>query len=242
MDVRLDHLLRNLDDTPGLPADWKHRLPRRLTKEEEVDLRHSENYSALLASIDGLIRCRLRGVRQFHFVDAYQSVWLWLLRSAHNFDPSKGKITTWAEPGIRRALSDWRMECSISSLVRVPKYHKSGSKNPIEAAIKFAKYAEAHCTEAADLTLFSVPEKDAGHADEMVRLEELSEWRATLEWFLRPDNGILTSGERQVLSMRRSLTLAAVGDSMGISKQRVLQIQNLAVRKIAAHLQLDMAV
>ncbi len=94
-----------------------------LTKAEEFECVQNKNYIKLLNSIEPYIKYMVgRRFKGIEYKDAYQASWLRLLKSVHNFDPNKGKLTTWVTYNLRDCFSRFK---NRQSLVKIP-YVKRG--------------------------------------------------------------------------------------------------------------------
>jgi RNA polymerase primary sigma factor len=136
-----------------------------------------------------------------------------LTKAADKFDPSRGKpFVTFAAPYIRRSI-----ETAISRLETTTDVRSTDESLPVGSRNNY--------------TLLNVLEdKNAIKADVVVEEETLSE-------DLLRYRDMLNEREQKVINLYYGIgyerqTMAEIGEALGLKRERVRQIRNIAVRKL----------
>lgn len=205
----------------------------------------------LIKANDGLIRKHLNEVREKHMLshmysydDALQDCRLALLSAAESYDPAKGAFTTYAKWKMFAAVSDgWDRSLPAYVPEGRLKLMRAGRLDAADAARIEAfrgcpDVDEVMRTEEAagvyDEILYgeTVPEPDPAGPQEVAELREL---RETL---LKAVSALGDPREAFVLMRYYSMggdepeTLEQVGRKLGLSRDRVKQIRDHALRKL----------
>jgi len=197
--------------------------------------------------------------------DAEQTAMIGLLQAAHRFDPDKGfQFSTYASYWLRQCCQryglEWGLPIRMPTHVFWPCYQLTFIRNeliatygPIEAEIHFAAECEVagvsieqwdNFCHAQHVEHFSdVPRRerpivlddhdDAGSEDSAITMEFESAVHAAIE-SLKPR-------QQLILKLRYGFgdsahTLQQVADQLGITRERVRQIQSKAEQKLASRL------
>lgn len=136
-----------------------------------------------------------------------------LMKAAEKYDPSRGKpFVTFAAPYIRRSI-----ETAISRLETTTDVRSTDESLPVGSRNNY--------------TLLNVLEDKSA-----VRADALTEDATLTEDLLRVMS-VLNERERQVVNLYygngyEHQTMAEIGETMGLKRERVRQIRNQALRKL----------
>lgn len=161
------------------------------------------------------------------FDDLVSEGYMAMVQAAQKFDANRGtNFVGYAAPFIRKA-----MEQAIDQQAGVCKVPKSDRKFACRSANN-AVSIDAPLSEGAHYTLLDVlVNKDALMADDNAAFREmLKDLQATLQ--------VLDDREKEVIEKFYGIgiahvTLAEIGEDMGLKRERVRQIRDIALRKIS---------
>ncbi len=216
-------------------GDHAHRL---LTHEEEMALARRVRAGGPDAQTarDELILCNLRLVLDYNtkfdkqpadFEDDYQAGITGLVRAAEKYDPDKGtRFATYATWHIRAAIQQSRR---VRKPIVIPAHVYSTKQEDLSRKIKDAILAvPAQIMEQHEYHLFHAPSREPSPT-------EVDKPRDLAVWAIEAAN--LGSKADSIIRRRYGLdgpveTLEEIGNSLGVSKERIRQIQAAAEKKI----------
>lgn len=180
----------------------------------------------------------------WEFEDLVQEAWVKVLKARGRYDPARGKPTTWIAANVLLALKDLRND--RMKVIRTTNVaYANAQKRGDERALRLLEVAEKVVALGAVRTRRNTlnPEgsgdvEDREHpfdpADEMGREEDLRDLEAAL--------GKLSPRNRDVLDRtfglggREKQTMAEIAKEMGKSRERVRQMKEAALKRLAVHL------
>lgn len=199
------------------------RVRIRLSREEEAELvarMRQGDLSARDALVDSQIPWVVRLVlrsrpRTEDFEDLVQAGLIVLLECLPKFDPSISRLSSFSTKPIRWRLANAR---KVAGLIRRPAYRATSRH--------LAAWHQAASFEELDLHYLPEAEAEPASAE---RLDELLRLRQAI--------GLLPDRQYAILVRRLSgHTLAAIGVELGLSKERIRQIESRAVATLRARL------
>ena len=161
------------------------------------------------------------------FDDLVSEGYMAMIQAAQKFDDSRGtQFVSYAAPFIRKAME--RAIDQQAGVCRIPKSEKKPGRHPAGTAVSIEEPLSA----GNKYTLLDIlVNKDALMADENTAFRQLL---ADL------DNCIETLDEREKEVVQKfygigkpHVTLAEIGEDMGLKRERVRQIRDKAIRKIS---------
>ena len=237
------------------------RCPEALTPAGVVAAAHSgrRQRDRLVAVHMPAIRAIARQYRRHPRVDEAELVQagvVGFLRAVDRFDPHAGTplwayAAWWVRSAIQHAVAELSGPCVLSdrALRRLARLRRADG-NADAGALAGVPHADNAALKAASRPARSLDEPVAAGAGETVgdvlsdpRAEEPSEWAERRDTVRRVRELLptLASRERRVLSGRfpaddRPRTLCDLGDELGVSAERVRQIEQSALSKLRAAL------
>lgn len=161
------------------------------------------------------------------FDDLVSEGYMAMIQAAQKFDDSRGtQFVSYAAPFIRKAME--RAIDQQAGVCRIPKSEQKSGRHPAGTAVSIEEPLSA----GNKYTLLDIlVNKDALMADENTAFRQLL---ADL------DNCIETLDEREKEVVQKfygigkpHVTLAEIGEDMGLKRERVRQIRDKAIRKIS---------
>ncbi|MCS7301023.1 MAG: sigma-70 family RNA polymerase sigma factor [Fimbriimonadales bacterium] len=195
--------------------------------------------------------------RGLSMIDLIQEGNLGLMRAAQQFDPSRGsRFATYATWWIRQAISRALQE--QASMIRVPHYmaralqqvrqvsallqQELGREPTVHEVAQRAKLSPEQVRElmhavAKPISLeMPISDSDGSVLGDLIAAETEAEWEQAIDW--ESLMACLNEREKTVIRLRYGLsgqpplTLEEVGKRLGLSKERVRQIESRAIQKM----------
>ena len=225
--------LKEIGQVKLLSAEEEVELAKRVSEgDQEAKNKLTEANLRLVVSI-----AKKYSGRGLHILDLIQEGNTGLIRAVDKFDWTKGnKFSTYATWWIRQAIT--RAIADQARTIRVPVHMVEELNLPVEKIIEANRTAadtlslDIPVGDEEDTTIGSFVEDDntPGPAD--------ATSNALLAEALREILDTLTEREADVLKMRfgmydgRTHTLEEVGQIFGVTRERIRQIENKAIRKL----------
>lgn len=210
---------------------------RLFTRKEELSLikrAHAGDVDARNALVSSQLRWVVRLARKLQgrgvpLEDLIQEGAFGVMRAIDKFDPSQGRrLTTYATWWIRQVMFRAVMR---RSLIHVPEYLQRNKGVPPSASLE---------ERAADAErAVNLQSLDGGSSHETIPARDTADTLEREELLAELDRRLLElhPKEREVLTRRsRGDTLVQIGATLGVSKERVRQIEAKAIERLAKRL------
>jgi RNA polymerase primary sigma factor len=221
--------LREIGRVPLLTADQEVYLAKRVERGDLAAKRRMIEANLRLV----VSNAKPRLGRGLSFLDLIQEGSVGLIRAVEKFDYRRGfKFSTYATWWIRQAMT--RAIADQARTIRLPVHMFERLNKVVRIERQLVQRLEKPLGEEGDARLGDLVEDEL--AESPLEVASLSLRSAHIEHLL----SALPARERQVIELRfglhsgRPLTLEEVGRSLGVTRERVRQIENTTLKTLAS--------
>ncbi len=228
----IDLLLRDLSDCPRYTRQEERALAGRFaTADEALEAREQ----LILSCLPWAFKISKRyWNRSLPTEDIAQYAMWGIIEAVETFDPARGRLTTWASWHVRKRIKHGIANDAYA--VRLP-----------QNVFYDGKRTSAACREKADTVrkgVRCIDVLDQGE-DEALQYEDSTavdadeaDWVRSRREQVERAMGSLDERQQEVIRLRyQGMTLRAVGKELGVSRERVRQVQVVAMEKLRTSLQ-----
>lgn len=173
--------------------------------------------------------------------DAFQACIFGLMRAAQKYNPKIAKFSTYAFRWINHAYLYWR---SKQSIIAIPHRYFAPIMNPDKEYNMREWVYQREAKAALDMTFITIPKNDESPMDVPYRGESTitSAGKQEIISIVFESMKKLPERERRILQLRHieGVILPSIAKEMGLTKERVRQLEHKAILKLRKHLQMDL--
>lgn len=162
-----------------------------------------------------------------YYDDFLSEAFIGLIRAAKDYDPTTYAFSTYAYRWmIHRTM---RFVCELVPIVKVPAYLRYDSKVITKSRANYVDRGKAVAAAAAKCSPFNEMFDSPTHLGSDPK--EIAETADDIRW-LRAQLGTLSERDQQVMSMRMAgNTLKVIGEAVGVTRERVRQIERETIAR-----------